>query len=56
MTVLFGGAVLGSAAFAQSTQPADRAALAATSQPADARWRSGELAPLRGKALALLGE
>ncbi|MBR0827216.1 PRC-barrel domain-containing protein [Bradyrhizobium manausense] len=46
---LLGGAVIGSAAFAQSTQPADRAAPAATSQPANAHvalkgsWRASKL-------------
>jgi sporulation protein YlmC with PRC-barrel domain len=46
---LLGGAVLGGAAFAQSTQPADRAAPAATSRPADAKmtlkgnWRASKL-------------
>ncbi|MBR0718967.1 PRC-barrel domain-containing protein [Bradyrhizobium liaoningense] len=45
--VLLGGAVIGGAAFAQSTQPADRAAPAATSQPADValkgNWRASKL-------------
>ncbi|MCK1625904.1 PRC-barrel domain-containing protein [Bradyrhizobium sp. 160] len=46
---LLGTAVIGSAAFAQSTQPADRAAPAATAQPADAKmalkgnWRASKL-------------
>jgi hypothetical protein len=46
---LLGGAVLGGAAFAQSTQPADRAAPAVTSQPVDAKmalkanWRASKL-------------
>ncbi|RXH41664.1 PRC-barrel domain-containing protein [Bradyrhizobium zhanjiangense] len=46
---LVGAAVMGGAAFAQSTQPADRAAPAATAQPADAKmalkgnWRASKL-------------
>ncbi|MHC4049878.1 PRC-barrel domain-containing protein [Bradyrhizobium sp. 25ACV] len=44
---LLGTAVIGGAAFAQSTQPADRAAQAATGQPADATlkssWRASKL-------------
>ncbi|WBL77294.1 PRC-barrel domain-containing protein [Bradyrhizobium xenonodulans] len=46
---LLGTAVIGGAAFAQSTQPADRAAQAATAQPADAKmalkssWRASKL-------------
>ncbi|MET4717284.1 sporulation protein YlmC with PRC-barrel domain [Bradyrhizobium japonicum] len=46
---LLGTAVIGGAAFAQSTQPADRAAPAATAQPADAKmalkgsWRASKL-------------
>ncbi|MCS3892137.1 sporulation protein YlmC with PRC-barrel domain [Bradyrhizobium japonicum USDA 38] len=46
---LLGTAVIGGAAFAQSTQPADRAAQAATVQPADAKmalkgnWRASKL-------------
>ena len=45
---LLGTAVIGGAAFAQSTQPADRAAPAATAQPADkmalkGNWRASKL-------------
>ncbi|WP_314959309.1 PRC-barrel domain-containing protein [Bradyrhizobium cosmicum] len=46
---LLGTAVIGGAAFAQSTQPVDRAAPAATAQPADAKmalkgnWRASKL-------------
>ncbi|WP_431017580.1 PRC-barrel domain-containing protein [Bradyrhizobium pachyrhizi] len=46
---LLGTAVIGGAAFAQSTQPADRAAPAATAQPTDAKmalkgsWRASKL-------------
>ncbi|UFW91819.1 PRC-barrel domain-containing protein (plasmid) [Bradyrhizobium barranii] len=45
---LLGSAVIGGAAFAQSTQPADRAAPAATAQPADkmalkGNWRASKL-------------
>jgi len=46
---LLGTAVIGGAAFAQSTQPADRAAPAATAQPSDAmvalkgNWRASKL-------------
>ncbi|MCK1425175.1 PRC-barrel domain-containing protein [Bradyrhizobium sp. 180] len=46
---LLGTAVIGGAAFAQSTQPADRAAPAATAQPVDAKmalkgnWRASKL-------------
>jgi sporulation protein YlmC with PRC-barrel domain len=46
---LLGTALIGGAAFAQSTQPADRAAPAATAQPADAKlalkgnWRASKL-------------
>ncbi|MGM4902074.1 PRC-barrel domain-containing protein [Tardiphaga sp. 866_E4_N2_1] len=46
---LLGTTVIGSAAFAQSTQPVDRAAPAATAQPADAKmalkgnWRASKL-------------
>lgn len=46
---LLGTAVIGGAAFAQSTQPTDRAAPAATAQPADAKmalkgsWRASKL-------------
>ena len=46
---LIGAAVIGGSAFAQSTQPADRAAPAATSRPADAKmalkgsWRASKL-------------
>ncbi|TWI70472.1 PRC-barrel domain protein [Bradyrhizobium huanghuaihaiense] len=46
---LLGTAVIGGAAFAQSTQPADRAAPAATAQSADAKmalkgsWRASKL-------------
>lgn len=49
---LLGTALIGGAAFAQSTQPADRAALAATAQPADAKlalkgnWRASKLMSL----------
>jgi sporulation protein YlmC with PRC-barrel domain len=46
---LLGAAVIGGAAFAQSTQPADRAATATTGQPAHAQmalkgsWRASKL-------------
>jgi sporulation protein YlmC with PRC-barrel domain len=46
---LLGAAVIGGSAFAQSTQPADRAAPAATSRPSDAKmalkgsWRASKL-------------
>jgi len=46
---LIGAAVIGGSAFAQSTQPADRAAPAATSRPTDAKmalkgsWRASKL-------------
>lgn len=46
---LLGTALIGGAAFAQSSQPADRAAPAATAQPADAKmalkgnWRASKL-------------
>jgi sporulation protein YlmC with PRC-barrel domain len=46
---VLGTAVIGGAAFAQSTQPTDRAAPGATAQPADAKialkgnWRSSKL-------------
>jgi sporulation protein YlmC with PRC-barrel domain len=46
---LLGTAVIGSAAFAQSTQPADRAAPSANAQPAEAKmalkgnWRASKL-------------
>ncbi|MCP1838841.1 MULTISPECIES: PRC-barrel domain-containing protein [unclassified Bradyrhizobium] len=50
---LLGTAVIGGAAFAQSTQPADRGAPAATAQPADAKmalkgnWRASKLMGLK---------
>lgn len=49
VVALLGTAVIGGAAFAQSTQPADRAAPAATALPADAKmalkgnWRASKL-------------
>jgi len=61
---LLGTAVIGGAAFAQSTQPADRAARAATAQPADAKmalkgnWRASKLMGLNvyNEANEKLGE
>ncbi|MET4842586.1 PRC-barrel domain-containing protein [Bradyrhizobium japonicum] len=49
VVALLGAAVIGGSAFAQSTQPADRAAPAATSRPSDAKmalkgsWRASKL-------------